>query len=87
MGTFRFKSDLRIHQAIVQPRLYDSLMVTQITLTTKRRPSRALLPKASRASASPAPPISKHVFFPGVSMRGMMNDAPWYCFFRRPDEG
>ncbi len=32
MGTFRFKSDLRNHQAIVQPRLYDSLMVTQITL-------------------------------------------------------
>ena len=32
MGTFRFKSDLRDHQAIVQPRLYDSLMVTQITL-------------------------------------------------------
>jgi hypothetical protein len=32
--------------------------------TTKRRPSRALLPKASRASASPAPPFStKHVFF------------------------
>jgi hypothetical protein len=32
--TFRFKSDLRNHQAIVQPRLYDSdcLMVTQITL-------------------------------------------------------
>ncbi len=28
--------------------------------TTKRRPSRALFPKASRASASPAPPISKH---------------------------
>ncbi len=26
------KSDLRNHQAIVQPRLYDSLMVTQITL-------------------------------------------------------
>ncbi len=35
VGTFRFKSDLRNHQAIVQPRLYDSLrlMVTQITLT------------------------------------------------------
>jgi hypothetical protein len=32
---FRVKSDLRNHQAIVQPRLYDSLMVTQITL--KRR--------------------------------------------------
>jgi hypothetical protein len=32
VGTFRFKSDLRNHQAIVQPRLYDSLMVTQITL-------------------------------------------------------
>ena len=34
MGTFRFKSDLRNpgHQAIVQPRLYDCLMVTQITL-------------------------------------------------------
>ncbi len=26
------ESDLRNHQAIVQPRLYDSLMVTQITL-------------------------------------------------------
>ncbi len=32
MGTFRFKSDLRNHQAIVQPRLYDCLMVTQVTL-------------------------------------------------------
>ncbi len=34
MGTFHFKSDLRTsnHQAIVQPRLYDCLMVTQITL-------------------------------------------------------
>ncbi len=31
--------------------------------TTKRRTSRTLLPKASRASASPATPISKHVFF------------------------
>ena len=30
--------------------------------TTKRRTSRTLLPKASRASASPATPISKHVF-------------------------
>jgi hypothetical protein len=29
---FRVKSDLRNHQAIVQPRLYDGLMVTQITL-------------------------------------------------------
>ncbi len=29
---FRTKSDLRNHQAIVQPRLYDCLMVTQITL-------------------------------------------------------
>ncbi len=29
---FRVKSDLRNHQAIVQPRLYDCLMVTQITL-------------------------------------------------------
>ncbi len=35
MGTFRFKSDLRNHQAIVQPRLYDCLMVTQITLNTE----------------------------------------------------
>ena len=34
---FRVKSDLRNHQAIVQPRLYDCLimMVTQITLTLK----------------------------------------------------
>ena len=31
----REKSDLRNHQAIVQPRLYDSLMVTQITLKTE----------------------------------------------------
>ncbi len=30
---FRTKSDLRNHQAIVQPRLYDCLMVTQITLS------------------------------------------------------
>ena len=29
---FRVKSDLRNHQAIAQPRLYDCLMVTQITL-------------------------------------------------------
>ncbi len=28
----RTKSDLRNHQAIIQPRLYDCLMVTQITL-------------------------------------------------------
>ena len=27
---FRTKSDLRNHQAIIQPRLYDCLMVTQI---------------------------------------------------------
>ena len=32
---FRVKSDLRNHQAIVQPRLYDCLMVTQITLKTE----------------------------------------------------
>jgi hypothetical protein len=30
-----FKSDLRNHQAIMQPRLYDCLMVTQITLKTE----------------------------------------------------
>ncbi len=30
------KSDLRNHQAIVQPRLYDCLMVTQITLERKK---------------------------------------------------
>jgi hypothetical protein len=35
MGWVRLKSDLRNHQAIVQPRLYDSLMVTQITLKTE----------------------------------------------------
>jgi hypothetical protein len=32
------KSDLRNHQAIVQPRLYDCLMVTQITLQVKTEP-------------------------------------------------
>ena len=32
---FRVKSDLRNHQAIVQSRLYDCLMVTQITLKTE----------------------------------------------------
>ena len=42
MGTFRFKSDLRNHQAIVQPRLYDSLMGTQITLRECSRGSLAL---------------------------------------------
>ena len=31
----RVKSDLRNHQAIVQPRLYDCLMVTQIALNTE----------------------------------------------------
>jgi hypothetical protein len=30
--TFRFKGDLRNYQAIAQPRLYDCLMLTQITL-------------------------------------------------------
>jgi hypothetical protein len=35
MGWVRLKSDLRNHQAIVQPRLYDSLLVTQITLKTE----------------------------------------------------
>ncbi len=40
---FRVKSDLRNHQAIVQPRLYDCLMVTQVTLE-----SLALLPVAVR---------------------------------------
>ena len=33
--TWTLKSDLRNHQAIVQPRLYDRLMVTQITLKTE----------------------------------------------------
>ena len=32
------KSDLRNHQAIVQPRLYDSLMVTQITILISSPP-------------------------------------------------
>ena len=32
---FRVKSDLRNHCAIVQPRLYDCAMVTQITLNTE----------------------------------------------------
>ncbi len=32
---FRFKSDLRDHQAIAQPRLCDFLMVTQITLENR----------------------------------------------------
>jgi hypothetical protein len=36
VGTFRFKSDVRNHQAIVQPRLYDCLMVTQITLKLQK---------------------------------------------------
>ncbi len=35
----RVQSDLRNHQAIAQPRLYDCLVVTQITLveSTRRR--------------------------------------------------
>jgi hypothetical protein len=47
VGTFRFKSDLRSHCAIVQPRLYDCVMVTQITLS--RRPSES--PRTSGKSA------------------------------------
>ncbi len=36
LSPFAKKSDLRSnHQAIVQPRLYDCLMVTQITLNTE----------------------------------------------------
>ncbi len=49
MGTFRFKSDLRHHQAIVQARLYDCLMVTQITLF--RGPGRSAQRSSSRSSA------------------------------------
>jgi hypothetical protein len=32
VGTFRFKNDLRSHCAIIQPRLYDGAMATQIIL-------------------------------------------------------
>ena len=53
MGTFRFKSDLRNHQAIVQPRLYDSLMVRQITLKTEGPHG---LPSGRRAEADPLYP-------------------------------
>ena len=53
MGTFRFKSDLRNHQAIVQPRLYDSLMVTQITLKTEGPHG---LPSGRRAEVDPQYP-------------------------------
>ena len=53
MGTFRFKSDLRNHQAIVQPRLYDSLMVTQITLKTEGPHG---LPSGRRAEVDPLYP-------------------------------
>jgi hypothetical protein len=35
---FRTKCDLRNHQAIIQPRLYDCLMVTQITLILRILP-------------------------------------------------
>ncbi len=60
MGTFRFKSDLRNHQAIVQPRLYDAvvpylcdcLMITQITLTTGKRHRRG------RTLADPEPTVN-----------------------------
>ncbi len=40
---FNLKSDLRNHQAIVQPRLYDSAMVTQIILL----PFKVSLPQSS----------------------------------------
>ncbi len=52
---FRVKSDLRNHQAIVQPRLYDSLMVTpQITLKTEvpEEDTRILLAARARAAAT-----------------------------------
>jgi hypothetical protein len=49
---FRFKSDLRNHQleAIVQPRLYDCLMVTQITLLGPARGPRGVPCRAAAAS-------------------------------------
>ena len=50
---FRTKSDLRNHQAIVQPRLYDCLMVTQITLKTEGPHG---LPSGRRAEADPLYP-------------------------------
>ncbi len=53
MGTFRFKSDLRNHQAIVQPRLYDSLMVTQITLQVRGMVLPLRVAAASDSESSP----------------------------------
>ncbi len=43
-GSSPQKSDLRNHQAIVQPRLYDCLMVTQITLIKPGTPRVRFLP-------------------------------------------
>jgi hypothetical protein len=54
---FRVKSDLRIHQAIVQPRLCDCLMVTQITL---RRCSEVSFRRRARRWSPPAPFASMH---------------------------
>ncbi len=42
---FRTKSDLRNHQAIIQPRLYDCLMVTQVTLLEKQQKSQSVVPQ------------------------------------------
>ena len=57
MGTFRFKSDSRNHQAIVQPRLYDCLMVTQITLGPWR------MSRVCAYKWPPALPGARSVFF------------------------
>jgi hypothetical protein len=55
---FRVKSDLRNHQAIVQPRLYDSLMVTQITLMSSRSTRPLLSDGYSRSIIIPTTPTA-----------------------------
>ncbi len=47
------KSDLRNHQAIIQPRLYGCLMVTQITLKTESPHGFKLLSDRLPAEADP----------------------------------
>ncbi len=55
VGTFRFKSDLRNHCAIVQPRLYDGAMATQITLSRRFWVGRGADVPLAGARAFPVP--------------------------------
>jgi hypothetical protein len=69
------RSDLRNHQAIVQPRSYDSLMVTQITLKTEGPHG---LPSGRRTEVDPLYPglIILTVYDCGHAFQSLVRSEP-----------